>query len=72
MGLAWTMLLPSDARGASSCLEILGMWPSFQRNDYYQLSKANGVYYLRMQQRSSRECICYASAAITASAAMSP
>ena len=59
MGLAWTMLLPSDARGASSCLEILGMWPSFQRNDYYQLSKANGVYYLRMQQRSSRECICY-------------
>ena len=58
MGLAWTMLLPSDARGSSSCLEILGTWPSFQRNDYYMLSKANNVYYIRIQQRSSPECIC--------------
>ena len=58
MGLAWTMLLPADARGTRSCLEILGMWPSFSRNDYYMLSKANGVYYMRMQQRTSPECIC--------------
>lgn len=59
MGLAWTMLLPSDARGSSSCLEILGQWPSFQRNDYYQLSRANNVYYMRIEQRTSPECFCY-------------
>lgn len=59
MGLAWTMLLPSDGRGRSSCLEIVGMWPSYRRHDYYMLSRANDVYYLRMQQSASPECICY-------------
>ena len=59
MGLAWTMLLPADSLGASSCLEITGMWPSFHRHDYYMLSKANDVYYLRIQQLASPECICY-------------
>ena len=59
MGLAWTLLLPSDSRKRSSCLEITGAWPSFRRNDYYMLSQANGVAYLRMQQQSSPECICY-------------
>ena len=58
MGLAWTMLLPSDSRGLSSCLEVTGMWPSYHRMDYYMLSRANGVYYLRMQQPTSPECLC--------------
>ena len=59
MGLAWAMLLPSDSRSRSSCLEIVGMWPSYRRLDYYMLSRANGVYYMRMQQPASPECICY-------------
>ena len=58
MGLAWTMLLNSTAGGTRTCLEILGQWPSFNRLDYYMLSQANGVYYLRLQQRSSPECVC--------------
>lgn len=55
MGLAWTMLLASEAGGKSSCLEITGQWKLSNRLkkrqwklsnrlDYYSLSRANGVH----------------------------
>lgn len=56
MGLAWTMLLASEA-GGSSMLEITGVWPKFNRLDYYSLSRANGVRYVRLSQPNAPECV---------------
>ena len=56
-GLAWSMLLASDAgRGGSSCLEITGRWHEFRRLDYYSNSLANGVRYKRLVQPNAPEC----------------
>ena len=56
-GLAWTMLLASDAGGGgSSCLEIVGNWRAFQRKDYHSNSVANGVQYIRLVQPNAPEC----------------
>ena len=57
MGLAWAMLLASDAGGKASCLEITGQWAKFNRLDYYSLSKANGVQYIRLSMPNAPECI---------------
>ena len=57
MGLAWTMLLASEAGGKSSCLEITGQWKLFNRLDYYSLSRANGVHYMRLAQPNAAECV---------------
>lgn len=57
MGLAWTMLLGSAAGTRSSCLEITGMWAKFNRLDYYSLSRANNVRYLRLSQPNAPECL---------------
>ena len=58
MGLAWTMLLPSAASGKSSTLEITGEWKSFGRTDYYALSVANNVHYVRLRQPNWPGCLC--------------
>ena len=57
MGLAWAMLLASEAGGKASCLEITGMWSKFNRLDYVSMSKANGVQYLRLSMPNAPECI---------------
>ena len=57
MGLAWAMLLAADAGGKSSCLEITGTWSKFNRLDYYSMSRANGVHYLRLNQPNALECV---------------
>ena len=57
MGLAWAMLLASDAGGKSSCLEITGSWSKFNRLDYYSMSRANGVHYMRLSQPNAPECV---------------
>jgi len=57
MGLAWAMLLASDAGGKASCLEITGQWSKFNRLDYYSMSKANSVQYLRLAFPNAPECI---------------
>ena len=56
MGLAWTMLLPSHEAGRTSCLEITGEWGKFARLDYYSLSAANGVHYVRLLQPNWEGC----------------
>lgn len=55
-GLAWSMLLASQPQGRSSCLEIIGHWPSFSRLDYRSTSLANNVHYLRLVQPNAPEC----------------
>ena len=57
MGLAWAMLLASEAGGKSSCLEITGTWSKFNRLDYFSMSRANGVQYMRLSQPNAIECI---------------
>ena len=58
MGLAWSMLLSSEAAvGKSSCLEITGTWAKFNRLDYFSMSKANGVHYMRLSQPNAPECV---------------
>lgn len=57
MGLAWTMLLPHSAVGQSSCLEITGEWAKFGRSDYYSLSQANNVHYIRLAQPNWPGCL---------------
>ena len=57
MGLAWTMLLPSNAApGRTSCLEITGEWKLFARLDYYSMSIANEVHYVRLIQPNWPGC----------------
>ena len=55
-GLAWSMLLSAAPDWRSTCLEIIGRWPSFSRKDYYSTSHANGVRYLRLVQDNAPEC----------------
>ena len=57
MGLAWSMLLASDAASGSATLEITGKWSKFNRLDYYSMSRANNVHYLRISQRNAPECL---------------
>lgn len=58
MGLAWAMLLGSQAVGGkSSCLEITGSWAKFNRLDYYSMSRANSVHYMRLSQPNAPECV---------------
>lgn len=57
MGLAWSMLLASDAGGRASCLEILGTWAKFNRLDYLSMSRANGVHYLQVRMPNAPECV---------------
>ena len=57
MGLAWSMLLASDAGGKASCLEILGEWAKFSRLDYVSMSHANDVMYLKVNMPNAPECV---------------
>ena len=56
MGLAWTALLAPYGQGGSSCLEITGVWSGFARSDYYSMSVANGVHFIRLKQPNAPEC----------------
>jgi hypothetical protein len=57
MGLAWAMLLGTEVGSTSSLLEMTGSWSKFNRLDYYSMSRANGVRYLRVAFANAPECV---------------